>query len=328
MNEKKVRIAVIGVGHLGQHHARVYSELDTTELKYVVDVNESKAKEFSEKFKVKYFTDFRTPEILNNIDAVSIVVPTIYHYPVARYFLENNKSVLLEKPITPDVKEALVLVNLAKKNRLIFQIGHIERFNSAIISLSKLVKEPIFIECSRLGPFKHRGTDVSIVLDLMIHDIDIIFSLVNSRLKKVEAIGARIFTNTDDIANARLYFENGCITNLTASRATLEPVRKIRIFQKEEYFSLDYMAQKIHIYKKKDLSEITPSLTLLDMIDIREILIKNEEPLKAELSSFIDCVLEGKRPIVSGKEGLTALETALEICKKIEKLNKKIFNKK
>ncbi|HOK40906.1 MAG TPA: Gfo/Idh/MocA family oxidoreductase [bacterium] len=328
MEEKKIRTAVIGVGHLGQHHARVYSELENSNLFCVVDINEEKAREISQKLKVKYYTDYKNKEILDNIDAVSIVVPTIMHYEVAKYFLENKKSVLLEKPITPSVKEAQELVNIARRNKLIFQIGHIERFNSAIISLSKLINEPIFIEANRLGPFKHRGIDVSIVLDLMIHDIDIIFSLVKSKIKKIEAIGASIFTNTEDIANARLFFENGCIANLTASRATIEPVRKIRIFQKDTYFSLDYVQQKINIYKKKNIESLNPSLSILDMLDIKEIKIENEEPLKLELNSFLDCVKAKKRPIVSGEEGLTALETALKICRKIEYINKKIFKER
>jgi predicted dehydrogenase len=323
---KKKNTAVIGVGHLGQHHARVYTELPNTNLYCVVDTDEKKASELAKKHNVKYFSDYKDKEILKNIDAVNVVVPTVNHYEVAKYFLLNNKSVLLEKPITTTIKEAKELVDISKKQKTIFQVGHIERFNSAIVSLSKFVKNPIFIECNRLGPFKHRGTDVSIVLDLMIHDIDIIFSLVNSPLKKIEAIGAKIFCPTEDIANARLYFENGCITNLTASRATIDAVRKIRIFQSDAYFSLDYVKQSINIYKKKDIKKIDASHTLLDMINIQEIKIQPEEPLKAELSSFINCVIEKKKPLVSGKEGLTALETAINICKKIEKNNKKIFS--
>lgn len=326
MDKKKIKTAVVGVGHLGQHHARVYTELPTTELYCVVDTNKEKGTALAEKYNVKYFSDYTDKEILDNVDAINVVVPTINHFEVAKYFLLNDKSLLLEKPITTTVEEAKELVDIAKERKLTLQIGHIERFNSAIVSLSKLVKNPIFIECNRLGPFKHRGIDVSIVLDLMIHDIDIIFSLVNSPLKKIEAIGAKIFCPTEDIANARLYFENGCITNLTASRATIEPARKIRIFQKDAYFSLDYVKQTINIYRKKDIKQLDPSLTLFDMIDIQEIKINPEEPLKAELSSFIDCIIEKKRPLVSGKEGLTALETAINICKNIDEINRKIFN--
>lgn len=323
--QKKIKTAVIGVGHLGQHHARVYTELPNTTLYCVVDTDKEKGMTLAKKHNVKYFSDYKDKEILKNVDAVNIVVPTINHFEVAKYFLLNNKSILLEKPITTTVKEAKELVDISRRKKLNLQIGHIERFNSAIVSLSKLVKQPVFIECNRLGPFKHRGTDVSIVLDLMIHDIDIIFSLVNSPLKKIEAIGAKIFCPTEDIANARLYFENGCITNLTASRATLEPVRKIRIFQKDAYFSLDYVKQTINIYRKKDIKKLDPKFTIFDMIKIEEIKIKPEEPLKAELSSFINCIIKNKRPIVSGKEGLTALETAINISKKIEKINKQIF---
>jgi predicted dehydrogenase len=245
------------------------------------------------------------------LDAVSIVVPTKLHYQIARNFLSNNIDVLVEKPITSNLKEADFLINLAKKKRRILQVGHIERFNSAFQATKKIIKNPKFIECHRLNPFPQRSLDIGVVLDLMIHDIDIILGLIDSHLERIEATGINVLTKREDIANARIIFQNGCICNLTASRISDETMRKIRIFQKNTYISLDYQLQEAFVYRK-----------LKNEIVKEGIPIEKDQPLKKELASFIDCVQRRKKPLVSGLEAKEALKVALEIQDRIWQKNK------
>ena len=304
---KKTRVGVVGLGRLGSIHAKIYSTLEATELAGICDVDENIAKDTGQALKTTWFTDYK--KLLDaNIEAVSIVTPTILHYEIARFFLKNKVHVLIEKPITRTLKEAGDLIKIAAKNRLIIQVGHVERFNSAIQAIEKLSNKPRFIEVHRLGPFAPRVKDVGVVLDLMIHDIDIVLGLTKSKVKSIDSLGMKILTDHEDIANARIRFKNGTVCDLTASRVTSDSLRKIRIFQDDCYISIDYMAQEALIYKKVN-----------NQIVAEKIDIQKEAPLQKELASFVDCVSNNKRPIVSGKEAYEALKVALAILKKIHK---------
>jgi len=306
-----VRVGVIGVGHIGSHHARVYSRIPDVELTAVVDIDQKRREKVAKEYDTIPYPDYR--EIFDKVDAVSVVVPTDLHYPVARDFLERGVHCLIEKPITPTLKEAEDLLTIARRKNLILQIGHIERFNSAILEAQKYIKEPKFIEAYRLGPYDPRTSNIGVVLDLMIHDIDILLYLVKSPVKSIDAIGGSVLSQNEDIANARISFQNGCVANISASRVSLEKFRKIRIFQKDIYISLDYVSQSLKIYQKKG-KEIK---SMKDMAILRPEL-KKTDPLREELKHFIECVEEGRRPLVSGKHGRDALEIALEILKKIK----------
>lgn len=305
----KLRIAVIGAGHLGSLHAKIYSVLKkraNLDLVGVCDIEEEVAKEVGKRYGIPYFTDYH--DLLKKVDAVSIVVPTELHHKVAKDCLKAGVHILVEKPMTKTLKEADELIALAKKKGLIIQVGHIERFNSAVRAIEPLLQKPKFIECQRLGSIRKKGRikDVGVVLDLMIHDIDIILGLVNSKVKHIEAVGISSVSAHEDLANVRLTFQNNVIADITASRVTKEEVRKIRIFQENSYVLLDYMHQEAFLYKgggKKMVAE--------------KIKIRKKEPLKVELKSFISCVREKKKPVVSGQEGRQALRVALDILDKI-----------
>ena len=301
---EKIRVGVIGVGHLGAIHAKVYSRLDNVKLVGVCDCNLERAIEIGKRFKTASYSDYE--DLFGKIDAASIVVPTSLHYNVAKEFLKNDIHVLIEKPVTKTLTEADELIDVAKDRKLILQVGHIERFNSAILALESYIKKPKFIECQRLGPFHKRVKDVGVVLDLMIHDIDIVLGLMKQDVVSIEAVGLSTISNFEDVANVRLTFENGTIADITASRVTKDVVRKMRIFQEESYLSLDYVIQEAILFEKTG-----------DKIEKKKIRIRKKEPLKKELKSFVECVRTGKRPIVSGVEGRRALQVALEIVKKI-----------
>jgi len=307
----KINLAVVGVGRLGEIHAKIYKELDNVNLVAVCDIDQERLKQVSASLGVEAVGDYK--DLSGKVEAVSIAVPTNLHFAVARYFLENNIHTLVEKPFTPKLHQADLLIRLAKKKNLILQVGHIERFNSAFAATAKLIKNPKFIECHRLSPFPNRSLDIGVVLDLMIHDIDIVLGLVNSPIKKIEAVGVCVLTNLEDIANARITFKNGCICNLTASRVSDEWMRKIRIFLENAYISLDYKNEEAFIYQKKGTSITKDSLP-----------IEKEQPLKKELSHFIECVSQNKQPIVSGQVARAALCLALKIQKKIWQ-RKRIF---
>lgn len=302
---RKTRVGVVGLGRLGSIHAKIYASLDNAELSPICDIDENIARGAAETLKTSWATDYK--KLLDHkLDAVSIVTPTIFHFEIAKFFLQNKIHVLIEKPITKTLKEAGDLIRIAAKNRLVLQVGHVERFNSAIQAIEALSNKPRFIEVHRLGPFTPRVKDVGVVLDLMIHDIDIVLGLTKSKVKNIDALGMKILTDHEDIANARIRFQNGTVCDLTASRVTSDSMRKIRIFQDDCYISIDYMAQEALIYKK-----------INGQIVSEEIDIKKEAPLAKELASFIDCVANNKKPIVSGKEAYEALKVALEILKKI-----------
>lgn len=300
----KLKVAVIGVGKLGSLHAKIYSQLKEVELIGVCDINKKTVKKVAGQYGVSFCTDYN--DLLEKIDAASIVVPSSLHYKIAKDFLQTKTHLLIEKPIATTLEEANSLLYLASKNNLTLSVGHIERFNSAIEAFQKLKGDIKFIECHRLGPFSPRVADVGVVLDLMIHDIDIILGLIKDRVQNIDAVGVKVLTKHEDIANARIKFKNGAICNITASRVSNKALRKIRIFQPGAYISIDYIKQEAILYRK-----------IGRFIIPRKINIKKQQPLKKELASFIECIRLGKKPLVSGEEGRDALEIALDITKKI-----------
>lgn len=317
-SETPLKVGVIGVGSLGQHHARVYSQLPGVTLVAVADKNDQQAREVAKKCHCEAMVDYA--DMLDKVDAVSIVVPTKYHHEVAKACLEKGIHVLLEKPMTITLEQADELIEIAKTNHCCLQIGHIERFNEAIQKLKTILKEPKFIEIHRLGPFSQRNHDIGVVLDLMIHDLDIILDLVGSPFEKVEATGVNIFTSHEDIANARLTLANGCVANISASRVSVEAKRKIRIFSPSSYISIDYKKQELYIYKlKKNRAENESNL--MNLIDREKLVFGKKEPLMAEINSFLDAIQHQKQPEVTGQDGREALAIALEIVKKIKEQN-------
>jgi predicted dehydrogenase len=306
---KKLKVGVVGVGHLGQHHARIYAQMPEVELVGIVDINERRAKEVGLKFKVPHYLE--ASSLYDEVKAVSVAVPTISHCSVARGFLERGIDVLVEKPIASNQEEAEDLVRLAASKDCILQVGHVERFNNGFQIFQGLVKNPKFIECHRLGSFAERGTDVDVVLDLMIHDLDIVLSLERSPLKEIDAVGIPVLSAHVDIANARLQFESGCVANLTASRVSMEKMRKIRVFQEDVYLALNYATQEISCYKKEKSGRLSPYG--LPYIGKEEIRVERGEPLQSELESFLHCVRERERPLISGEEGKRALAVACQI---------------
>jgi len=301
---EKLRVGVVGVGHLGSIHAKVYSDIDSVQLVGVCDSNIQRAVEVGEKYRVPSYADYE--ELFDKADAVSIAVPTSLHYNIAKDFLQRSIHSLIEKPITKSLSEADELIEIARDKKIILQVGHVERFNSAVLAVEPHLTKPRFIECQRLGPFHKRVQDVGVVLDLMIHDIDIVLGLIKKDVVGVEAVGLSTISDHEDVANVRLTFENGTIADITASRVSKDAVRKMRIFQEDSYISLDFMNQEAARFKKTDSS-----------LTREKIKIKKGEPLKRELESFIECVRMGKRPVVSGVEGRRALQVAFEILKKI-----------
>ena len=259
MSKKKIKVAVVGVGSLGQHHARVYSEMENVELVAVVDRDEKRAAEIAAKFECAVYTDLKP--LYGTIDAASVVVPTSAHHAVSKALLEEGIHLLLEKPITNTLKEADDLITASKSTGALLQVGHIEQFNTGVILLKEHLNNPRFIECHRVSPFVGRGVDVHVILDLMIHDIDIILSLVPSKLSEIRASGTAVLTEMIDIANVRLAFENGCVANITASRISLVKLRKIRIFEHDAYYSLDYAQQKMAVFRRVFEEDGSPKIT-------------------------------------------------------------------
>ncbi|MBI1321136.1 MAG: gfo/Idh/MocA family oxidoreductase [Candidatus Hydrogenedens sp.] len=311
-----IRAGVIGAGHLGYHHARNYAALEGVELAGVADSDPGR--------RAKAEADFGAPayataaELLaSGIDAVSVVTPTTSHHAVVMECLEAGVPVLVEKPIAPALAEAEAMVAAAKAKGLLLQVGHIERFNGAVMALAESLRNPRFIECHRLSPFPGRGTDVSVVLDLMIHDLDIVFALTQSEVVSIDAVGVPVFSESEDIANVRLRFASGCVANLTSSRVSLEKMRKIRIFEDNAYVSTDYSAQEVVVYRKKP-GAIPEGANPMEHIEIQPLDVKKDEPLKLELASFIECVRTGTRPVVSGEDGVRALRLARDILAFIE----------
>ena len=305
---KKIKIALIGIGHLGAIHLKIYKEQlsNKVELIGICDIKKDRTERLASHYSVPVFEDYR--KFVGQIDAVDICVPTESHFEVAKFFLENNVHTFIEKPITSTVAQADELIRLAERNNLKLQVGHVERFNTAFQSILHFTKDPLFIECHRLNPFPNRSLDIGVVMDLMIHDIDIILGLNQNPVKEIHAVGVNVLTPLEDIASARISFENGCVCNLTASRVSEDVMRKIRIFQKNAYISLDYVKQEAFIYRKN-----------LFQISKHALPIEKEQPLPKELDHFIECVRKNKTPLVSGHEGRDALKVALEISQQIWK---------
>jgi predicted dehydrogenase len=304
--EGTLRVAVIGVGHLGQHHARIYTELPGVELVAVVDVAEARRREVAGRLRVPAAADYRT--LLGKVDAVSVAVPTILHAEIARDFLVAGSDVLVEKPITRTVTEADDLVAVAAAGERILQVGHSERYNAGVQALARRVQDPGFIEVHRMGPFPGRGTDVDVVLDLMIHDIDIVLALVKAPVTAVSAVGVPVISDQVDIANARIEFASGCVANLTASRVSGERLRKIRVFQRDTYFVLDYASQELHLFRPTPTDGSGRSrLTRAD------IPVSRVEPLRQELEDFVSSVRNRRPPMVPGEAGRQAVAVAAQI---------------
>ena len=301
-----LRVAVIGVGHLGRHHARLLSAIPGVELSAVVDTNRARAEEIAAASGTRAHTDYH--DVLGRVDAVTLAVPTELHTEVALPFLEAGVAVLVEKPMARSVAEADELIAAAARTGALLAVGHTERFNPAVLAARTRLADPRFIEVHRLGTFPERSLDIDVVFDLMIHDLDIVLSFVDSEVESIEAVGVPVLTGRVDIANVRIRFVNGCIANLTASRISRDRVRKIRFFQPEAYLSIDYAAQKLEVWRLVTGNGPAPS------IQGGEVPVQNQEPLKCELEDFVDAVVAGRRPLVPGEEGRRALALAKQIA--------------
>lgn len=305
-----MRVGVIGVGYLGRFHAQKYAAMPDVRLAGVADVDQARAKAVAAECGTVPFADYR--ELLAQVDAASIVVPTIYHHQTAMTCLERGVDILLEKPMTTTLAEADEVIALADQKRLILQVGHLERFNPAVLAVQPLLRNPLFIEAHRLSVFKNRGTDVDVILDLMIHDIDIILSIVNSPIQSIHTVGAPVITQLTDIANARLIFENGCTANITVSRISLESVRRMRIFQPGRYLSVDFGKKEVMAVRLKQEGDSFP------LPDISRHSFQEQDVLELELREFVDNVRLRRRPTVSGQEGRCALDVALSVISQIK----------
>ncbi|MDR2427113.1 MAG: Gfo/Idh/MocA family oxidoreductase [Endomicrobium sp.] len=309
-----VRTAVIGVGSLGQHHARILGTHPNSKLEFIVDTDEKRANKIAKANPANpaVLTDFK--QIISKTDAAVIAAPTQFHYQIARPLLESGIHCLVEKPITLNVEEAQELIEIAQKNNVILQVGHVERFNPAVIAAAPYINNPRFIEVNRLGSYDPRTAHIGVVLDLMIHDLDMLFYLVKDKIVSFEAHGAKILSETEDIAKVRLKFANGCVADVSASRVSIDKYRRIRIFQPDAYISIDYAGKSLKMYTKKEGKEKITSL--LD-IDIKKPKIPSNEPLFYELDNFLKSTIEGKKPMVSGEQGRDAVELALNILKQM-----------
>jgi predicted dehydrogenase len=308
---QKMRTAVIGVGYLGRFHAQKYAALPNSQLVGIADPSEAARTAVSVELGVPAHADYR--ELLGKVDAVSIVTPTPQHFAVAKDFLEAGAHVLVEKPMTATVEEGVALVEAARRAGRALQVGHLERFNAAVQAVQPILTVPRFIESARLAPFKHRGTDVDVVLDLMIHDIDLILSIVRSPVVSVDAIGSSVFSNEIDIANARLRFANGCVANATASRVSLKTERRLRLFQDDAYVSVD-LHQKVLTVIRKGAGMGSDGMP---QVAIDETSYEQGDALKVEIEAFLQAATSGDAPPVTGEDGLLALSTAVSITEQV-----------
>jgi predicted dehydrogenase len=302
MNE--LRVGVVGVGHIGSNHARLYAQVSSARFGAIYDVDLAKANAIGKKLRVAVAKSL--DEFTEMVDAASIATPTNTHYEIARALLASGKHLLVEKPITDNTAQATELSELASRSGLILQVGHVERFNPVLSALEQRLTHARFIEAHRLSPYPERSTDIGVVLDLMIHDLEIILHLVRSPVQNIDAVGVPVLSRGEDIANARLRFENGCVANVTSSRISPERMRKIRVFQEDAYLSLDYEKQTGEIYRHAS-----------GRITREKVKIAREEPLQSQLLSFIECARTGRQPRVSGFQATAALELAVEITKRI-----------
>lgn len=308
---EKIRTGVIGVGYLGRFHAQKYAAMDDVELVGVADIDLQRAKTVAEECSTRAFREYG--DLLDEVDAVSIVVPTIHHHEVAGACLDRKIDILVEKPVTTTLEEADDLIDRAERADCILQVGHLEQFNPAVMAMKPLLTHPLFIETHRISVFKNRGTDVDVVLDLMIHDIDIILSIVDAPLKTIHTVGAPVITNLTDIANARLIFENGCTANVTVSRISMDNIRRMRIFQPGTYLSVEFAKKEVmsvRLKKQNQLDIPIPEITKQSFTD--------QDTLELELKDFIANVRNRTRPGVSGHEGRRALDVALQVVSQIK----------
>ena len=310
MNE--IRVGVIGVGYLGKFHAEKYCGMDNVRLVGVADIDRSRAEDVAARFGSRAFTDYR--DLLSSVDAVSIVVPTESHFNVGLEFLNHNVDVLIEKPMTTTLEQADKLIDVAESRGRILQIGHLERFNPAVLALKDIITHPMFIEAHRLSIFKDRSTDVSVVLDLMIHDIDIILNIVNSEIQSIHAAGVPVICEQADIANVRLQFESGCVANVTASRISIKNQRKMRLFQKDAYISVDFASREITLIRRNE----NRSDSLVPGTDFQQLSFREADVLEDELASYIQAVRTRNSPVVSGRAGRKALAVALDIMNQVD----------
>lgn len=309
----RLKCAVIGVGYLGRFHAQKFKMLPNAELVGVCDANLETAARVAEELQVQAYTDYS--ELYDKVEAVSIAATTQTHYQIAKDFIKQGIHVLIEKPITETVEQANELIELAREHKVKLQVGHLERFNSARMALDPHLDAPQFIESERLAPFNPRGTDVNVVLDLMIHDIDMIQNIVNSPIVSIDAQGTPVLTKEIDIANARISFANHCVANVTASRVSFKTVRKTRIFQRDSYISIDFQNKEFACFKKGD-GEMFPGIP--DIVSEQQVFEKGDALLE-EIKAFIKCIEDDSTPLVTGEEGRNALETAEQITRLIRK---------
>ena len=310
---RKITAAVIGVGYLGRFHAQKYAPAAGCELLAVVDARPEAREAVAAEVGTRPVGDYR--ELLGAVEAVSIVTPTPAHHAIARDFLESGAHVLVEKPITETPREARELIELAARRGRILQVGHLERFNSAILAAEPHLRAPRFVECHRLAPYRERGTDVNVVLDLMIHDIDIVQTIVGAPVATIDAVGTPVFSEDIDIANARITFGNGCVVNATASRVSLKTERKMRIFEDDAYLSLDLQQKILTLIRKRAPGEPPGPLP----VTIEEQSLEQGDALRAEIDSFLGCIREGRPPVVTGEAGLMALETAMRVTEQVRR---------
>ncbi len=322
-----LKVGVAGVGKFGENHARILCNSDKCNFLGIFDADQNRAQAISEKYDMNIYQDFE--QMLADIDVLFVIVTTISHFDLAQKALTAGVHVFIEKPITSELWQAEKLIEIAEKRNLKIQVGHIERFNPVIMKIEKKIKDPLFIECHRIAPFTPRGSDVPVVLELMIHDIDLILSFIKSKVKKISASGASVMTSKIDIANARLEFENSAVANVTSSRISLKRSRQIRFFQKDAYFSVDFQSQKVKsVSKSKQIYKVLPKIMMgnyegiktEDVVDITKIDASDQkkDALTTELEAFLFAIEKDQQPIVDGKAGLRALEVAFKIMKKIK----------
>jgi len=314
MRQEKLRVGVIGVGHLGEYHVQKYKAIPTAELVGVVDTDLERANEIARRYGTRVFRE--RSELLDRVDGVSLVVPTEMHFDVAKDILSKGVHLLIEKPITYKIEPADTLVRMAQEKDLVLQVGLIERFNPAVVKMESLLNQPVFIESHRMNQFTTRGIDVDVVLDLMIHDLDIILHVVPSEVKEVHAVGMSVITGKTDIANVRIIFENGTVANLTASRVSNKTLRKIRVFQPDAYISVNCAKREISVIRLD--SELRGSDDYPQMTSDK-IKYPDSDPLADEISSFVNVVMNGSSPVVTGQDGRRALKVALGIIDQIKR---------
>ena len=311
--DKTLRAAVIGVGYLGRFHAQKYAQANGCKLLAVCDTREDARMALATELGTTAVSDYR--ELLGRVDAVSVVTPTAAHFEIAAAFIGAGAHVLVEKPIAETAQQARELISLAARAGRVLQVGHLERFNSAVLAAEPFLAAPWFVECHRLAPYRERGTDVNVVLDLMIHDLDLVQSIVGSKVVSIDAVGAPVFSSAIDIANARIRFENGCVANATASRVSLKTERKLRIFEDDAYISLDLQQKILTLIRKRTPPTAEPGQL---PVSIEEQSLEQGDALQAEIESFLECIRAGRAPVVSGEAGLAALEMAMRITAQVQ----------